>query len=76
MAEVKLMILRQDLFAPITDRAGHEHAIQSGEEYVRLGGNGIGHLRLEWLKQRWQWRQDHDDWNYTHDDQQNKEKEP
>lgn len=73
--EIKLMILRQNLFQPVTDRATHEYEIQSGEEYEDLGGNSIGHLRLEWLKRRYRWRQDHDDWDYTGNEQQQEKEE-
>ena len=62
--ETRLMLLRQDLFMPTTDRAMHEHQINSGEEYTTHGGNGIGHVRLSLLKEDYRRRQKEDDWNY------------
>ena len=63
--ETRLMLLRQDLFMPTTDRAMHEHQINSGEEYTHRGGNGIGHVRLALLEEDYRRRQKENDWDYS-----------
>lgn len=63
--ETRLMLLRQDLFMRTTDKAMHEHQINSGQEYVDRGGNGIGHVRLTLLEEDYRRRQLTNDWNYS-----------
>ncbi|MEE8759110.1 MAG: hypothetical protein SOH65_10205 [Bifidobacterium sp.] len=65
--DLMLVNLRQCLFAHPRDRNAHESALESGEQYLRLGGNGVGHVRLEWLRDQYRLRLVHCDWDYTHD---------
>lgn len=65
--DIKLIVLRQCLFAKPRDRQSHESALQSGDEYLTMGGNGVGHVRLTWLQDQYRKRLDADDWDYTHD---------
>lgn len=64
--EVKLIVLRQCLFARPRDRNSHESMLQSGEEYLKLGGNGVGHIRLTQLQEEYALRLQSNDWDYTH----------
>lgn len=64
--EVKLILLRQCLFARPRDRNTHESMLQSGEEYVQMGGNGVGHIRLTQLQEEYALRLQSNDWDYTH----------
>ena len=64
--EVKLIVLRQCLFARPRDRNSHESMLQSGEEYVQMGGNGVGHIRLTQLQEEYALRLQTDDWDYSH----------
>ena len=61
----RLVSLRQCLFAHPRDRNAHESALESGREYVRLGGNGTGHIRLEQLEDDYRRRLEADDWDYS-----------
>ena len=61
----RLVSLRQCLFAHPRDRNAHESALESGREYVRLGGNGSGHIRLEQLEDDYRRRLESGDWDYT-----------
>jgi hypothetical protein len=65
--DLKLIVLRQCLFAHPFDQNSHESAIQSGREYSRIGGNGVGHIRLTQLEENYARRVHDDDWDYTHD---------
>lgn len=64
--EVKLIVLRQCLFARPKDRNAHESMLQSGEEYLELGGNGVGHIRLTQLQEEYALRLQSGDWDYSH----------
>lgn len=64
---VKRIVLRQCLFSRPNDRNAHESQLQSGEEYIRDGGNGVGHIRLDQLKANYARRLRDDDWDYSHD---------
>lgn len=61
----RLVSLRQCLFVHPRDRNAHESALESGREYVRLGGNGSGHIRLEQLEDDYRRRLEADDWDYS-----------
>ena len=65
--DITLIVLRQCLFAHPHDRNAHESQLQSGEQYLKLGGNGVGHIRLDQLKADYERRLENDDWDYTHD---------
>lgn len=62
---IRLIVLRQCLFASPRDRNSHESALEYGAEYVRLGGNGPGHIRYEQLKDDYRRRLETDDWDYS-----------
>lgn len=63
--KLELEIFRQTLFMPTTDRAQHEHQLEAGREYLRLGGNGAGHVRAQQLEDDYAKRLDTDNWIYT-----------
>lgn len=62
--EIQLELDRQTLFAEPKSRAEHEHQLDVGESYLRLGGNGAGHLRLEQLQQDYERRLQTNNWTY------------
>lgn len=62
---IRLIVLRQCLFASPRDRNAHESALEYGAEYMRLGGNGPGHIRYEQLQDDYRRRLESDDWDYT-----------
>lgn len=62
--EIQLELDRQTLFAEPRSRAEHEHQLDVGEAYLRLGGNGAGHLRLEQLQQDYEHRLETNNWTY------------
>lgn len=62
--EIQLELDRQTLFAEPKSRAEHEHQLDVGETYLKLGGNGAGHLRLEQLQQDYERRLQTNDWTY------------
>lgn len=63
---VHLAVLRQDLFSVTRDRGKHEQQLESGREYLRLRGNGSGHVRLNQLQKDYERRLAEDDWVYPH----------
>lgn len=63
--EIMLINLRQCIFANPHDRNAQESILQSGEQYLKLGGNGVGHIRLEQVRQDYAERLEYDDWDYT-----------
>ena len=63
--EIMLINLRQCLFANPHDRNAHESILQSGEQYLQLGGNGVGHIRLNQVREDYAKRLECDDWDYT-----------
>ena len=65
MRQNRLVALRQCLFAHPRDRNAHESALESGREYIQLGGNGSGHIRLEQLEDDYRRRLESGDWDYT-----------
>lgn len=65
MRQNRLVSLRQCLFAHPRDRNAHESALESGREYIALGGNGSGHIRLEQLEDDYRRRLETGDWDYT-----------
>ncbi|MFT9278672.1 MAG: hypothetical protein ABF532_09700 [Bifidobacterium sp.] len=67
MQEMKRIMLRQCLFAHPRDRNAEESILQSGEEYIEAGGNGVGHIRLDQVKADYARRLREDDWDYSHD---------
>lgn len=62
--EIQLELDRQTLFAEPHSRAEQEHQLDVGEAYLKLGGNGAGHVRLEQLKDDYERRLSSDDWVY------------
>ena len=62
--EIQLELDRQTLFAEPKSRAEHEHQLDAGEAYLKLGGNGAGHIRLEQLREDYERRLKDDDWDY------------
>ena len=62
-----LASLRNSLFRHPYDQNSHLNAIRNGEQYVRLGGNGTGHVRLKQLQADYARRVQDDDWDYNHD---------
>ena len=65
MRQNRLVSLRQCLFAHPRDRNAHESALESGREYIAMGGNGTGHIRLEQLEDDYRRRLEDDDWDYS-----------
>ena len=61
---IELELYRQTLFAKPKSRAEHEHQLDVGDAYLKLGGNGAGHARLDQLKADYQRRLVSDDWVY------------
>ncbi|MBT1161195.1 hypothetical protein JS541_04840 [Bifidobacterium sp. SO1] len=62
---IRLDVLRLELFAHTTSRTQHERQLEAGQEYLRLGGNGLGHARHEWLTSDYEQRLKTCDWDYT-----------
>ena len=62
----RLIGLRQAMMQDPHDRLSHEHQLEAGKEYLRSGGNGIGHTRYEQLLADYEWRLKNGDWDYTH----------
>lgn len=62
--EIQLELDRQTLFAEPRSRAEHEHQLDVGMAYLKLGGNGAGHLRLEQLQQDYEHRLQTGNWTY------------
>ena len=60
----ELELYRQTLFAKPKSRAEHEHQLDVGDAYLKLGGNGAGHARLDQLSADYQRRLTADDWTY------------
>lgn len=65
LSAIRLIVLRQCLFSRPHDRTAHESALEYGAEYVRLGGNGPGHIRYEQLSEDYRRRLKSNDWDYT-----------
>lgn len=65
MRQNRLVSLRQCLFSHPRDRNAHESALESGREYIAMGGNGTGHIRLEQLEDDYRRRLEADDWDYS-----------
>ena len=65
MNEIMLINLRQCIFANPRDRNAQESILQSGEQYLKLGGNGVGHIRLNQVREDYAKRLEYDDWDYT-----------
>ena len=63
--DMYLAQMRARLFAHPRSRLEHEELLSVGEVYVARGGNGAGHVRLEWLKERYKYRLETDNWDYT-----------
>lgn len=62
--QTRLAVLRQDLFAHTDSRGMHEHQLETGSEYLAIGGNGSGHVRLTQLRKDYERRLQADDWEY------------
>lgn len=65
LSAIRLIVLRQCLFSRPHDRTAHESALEYGAEYIRLGGNGPGHVRYEQLREDYRRRLETGDWDYT-----------
>ena len=61
---LELEIYRQTLFRDPSSRAEAEHQLDVGRQYLALGGNGAGHLRLEQLEAAYSLRLETGDWDY------------
>lgn len=61
---IELELYRQTLFLPTLNRTEHEHQLEAGREYLRLGGNGAGHARYDQLKDDYRHRLETDNWSY------------
>ncbi|MDF7665744.1 hypothetical protein [Bifidobacterium sp. ESL0745] len=64
--DIKILVLRGSLLRDPRSRAEHEDMLANGREYIRIGGNGVGHIRYQILEREYRWRYEHDDWDYTH----------
>lgn len=62
---LELEIYRQTIFRDPSSRVEAEHQLDVGRQYLALGGNGAGHLRLEQLEAAYSRRLETDDWDYT-----------
>lgn len=62
---LELEIYRQTLFRDPTSRVEAEHQLDVGRQYIQLGGNGAGHLRLAQLEAAYSSRLKTGDWDYT-----------
>ncbi|PWG60512.1 hypothetical protein [Bifidobacterium catulorum] len=62
--DLRLDVLRLELFAHTRYRTQHERQLEAGKEYLDLGGNGYGSARYEALKQDYVRRETGGDWNY------------
>lgn len=60
--------IRQEIMAPTTSRAMHEHQLDLEGEYRSIHGNGAGRIRLDMLKEDWRRRASDPDqehaWDY------------
>jgi hypothetical protein len=65
--DIRLIVLRQSLFGQPRDQNEYKSAIDNGEAYLRYGGNGTGHIRLDQLKREYEIRERIGDWNPDHD---------
>lgn len=61
---LKLSNWRAELFENPKSREHHEHLLRVGERYLKNGGNGSGHIRLDQLTKNYADRLEHDDWDY------------
>ncbi len=64
LREHELVTLRQLLFQRAKSRGEQEHQLEIGKRYIKLGGNGAGHLRLDELQADYARRLRDDDWIY------------
>ncbi|KFI92418.1 hypothetical protein BISA_0818 [Bifidobacterium saguini DSM 23967] len=62
--ELRLDVLRLELFNHTGSRTQHERQLEAGKEYIDLGGNGYGHARYEALKHDYVRRENASDWTY------------
>lgn len=62
--ELRLDVLRLELFSHTRSRNQHERQLEAGKEYIDLGGNGYGHARYEALKNDYVRRESACDWEY------------
>lgn len=63
--DLHLAVLRHYLFIKPMDRKAHEAALEAGEQYLKFGGNGIGHVQVDRLRKDYERRLEHNDWKYT-----------
>lgn len=68
---LELEIYRQTLFRDPSSRVEAEHQLDVGRQYLELGGNGAGHLRLEQLEAAYSRRLKTGDWDYTRQPKEN-----
>lgn len=62
--DLELDRLRDRLMDEPTNRAQQERQLEDGRRYLELGGNGVGHVRLDELSDDYRRRLEHDDWDY------------
>ncbi|KFI92180.1 hypothetical protein BISA_0576 [Bifidobacterium saguini DSM 23967] len=62
--ELRLDVLRLELFNHTRSRNQHERQLEAGKEYIDLGGNGYGHARYEALKNDYVRREAACNWTY------------
>ncbi|OZG53113.1 hypothetical protein ALMA_1415 [Alloscardovia macacae] len=63
--DMYLSQLRARLFAHPRSRVEHEELLEVAQKYIELGGNGLGHVRAEWLEERYKLRLTKNNWDYT-----------
>lgn len=68
---LELEIYRQTLFRDPASRVEAGHQLDVGRQYLELGGNGAGHLRLEQLEAAYSRRLKTGNWNYTRQPKEN-----
>lgn len=62
--DMQLADWRAELFLDPRSREHHEHLLDVGDEYIKAGGNGSGHVRLNQLTENYDYRLEHNDWDY------------
>lgn len=62
---MRLMVMRNELCKEPKSKEFAGHQIDLGHEYLRLGGNGSGHIRLAVLEENFRKREERNDWTYV-----------
>lgn len=65
LTQIQQAVYRQCLMASPRDRNAHESALEYGERYLQIGGNGPGHVRYEQLVDDYRRRLESNDWDYS-----------